>query len=131
AALALAARLARHSGAILVLVRVVSFLSEYWPTINTTYPSLTEAAIEADLAEASAYLEDVASSEELRGLSIKTTAQYGQIVPTILSVATSYTSDLIVMCSHGSAGMIHWMVGSVAEKTARHSPIPVLIVREG
>jgi len=131
AALLLAARLAHQSGATLVLVRVVSVLSEYWPTIGTAYPSLTESAVEADLAEASAYLEDVASTRELAGLCVKTAVHYGPVVPTILSVATSYASDLIVLSSHGSAGMIHWMMGSVAEKIARHATLPVLVVREG
>jgi nucleotide-binding universal stress UspA family protein len=131
AALPLAARVAHQTGATLVLVRVVSVLSEYWPTINTAYPSLTEAAVETDLAEASAYLEEVASTRELAGLSVKTAVHYGPVVPTILSVATSYTSNLIVLCSHGSAGMIHWMMGSVAEKIARHATAAVLVVREG
>jgi nucleotide-binding universal stress UspA family protein len=131
AALPLAARLAHHNGATLVLVRVVSVLSEYWPTISTAYPSLTESAVEADMAEASAYLKEVAASRELAGLCIKTTVHYGPVVPTILSVATSYASNLIVLSSHGSAGMIHWMMGSVAEKIARHATIPVLVVREG
>lgn len=130
-ALPLAARIAQQSGATLVLVRVVSVLSEYWPTISTAYPSLTESAVEADLAEASTYLEEVASTGELAGLSVKTTVHYGPVVPTILSVATSYASNLIVLCSHGSAGMIHWMMGSVAEKIARHATVPVLVVREG
>jgi nucleotide-binding universal stress UspA family protein len=68
---------------------------------------------------------------ELAGLCVKTTVHYGPVVPTILSVATSYASNLIVLSSHGSAGMIHWMMGSVAEKIARHATIPVLVVREG
>lgn len=131
AALPLASRLAHHTGATLVLVRVVSVLSEYWPTISTAYPSLTEAAVEADLAEASAYLQEVASMKELAGICIKIAVHYGPVVPTVLSVAASYASNLIVLSSHGSAGMIHWMMGSVAEKIARHAAIPVLVVREG
>lgn len=130
AALPFAAHIAQQAGATLVLVRVVSALSEYWPTISTAYPSLTEAAVEADLAEASAYLEEVASSGELAGLRVKTAVHHGPVVPTILSVATSYACNLIVLCSHGSAGMIHWMMGSVAEKIARHATVPVLVVRE-
>jgi nucleotide-binding universal stress UspA family protein len=131
AALPLAARIAHQGPATLVLVRVVSVLSEYWPTVSTAYPSLTEAAVEADLAEASVYLEEVASARELAGLCVKTAVHYGPVVPTILSVATSYASNLIVLCSHGSAGMIHWMMGSIAEKIARHATVPVLVVREG
>jgi nucleotide-binding universal stress UspA family protein len=128
--LPIAARIARNTGANLVLVRVVSFLSEYQPTIITHYPSMLQAAMEADLEEAAAYLERIASSAELAGISVKTTVQFGAIAPTILSVANSYASDLIIICSHGSTHMIHWMMGSIAEKIARHSSIPVLVVRE-
>lgn len=131
AALPFAAHIAHQTGATLVLVRVVSVLSEYWPTISTAYPSLTEAAVEADLAEASTYLEETASSGELAGLCIKVVVHHGPVVPTILSVAAFYACDLIVLCSHGSAGMIHWMMGSAAEKIARHASVPVLVVREG
>lgn len=130
AALPVAARIARQTGAALVLVRVVSFLSEYWPAMTTTQPSLVQAVVETDLEEATAYLEKVAALPVLADLTVKTTAQFGPPAPTILAVAVSYNSDLIVLCSHGSAGMIHWMMGSVAEKIARYSSIPVLVVRE-
>lgn len=130
AALPMAARIAQNSNARLVLVRVVSSVSEYWPSMATSYPSMVQAAVETDLEEATAYLEHVASSQALAGIPVKTSAQFGPAVPTILSVAKSYQADLIVLCSHGSAGMIHWVMGSVAEKIARHSPIPVLVLRE-
>jgi nucleotide-binding universal stress UspA family protein len=130
AALPVARRIAQHTGATLVLVRIVSFLSEYWPATVTTYPSLAQAVVETDLAEANAYLETIASLDELVGITVRTTAQFGPPAPTILAVAIAYQSDLIVLCSHGTAGMIHWMMGSVAEKIARHAMIPVLVVRE-
>ncbi len=38
--------------------------------------------------------------------------------------------DLIVMCSHGRTGFKRWTLGSVAQKVARHSPLPVLLLRE-
>lgn len=128
--LPVARRIARKTGATLVLVQVVSFLSEYWPAITTAHPSLAQAVIETDVAQATAYLEKVAAAPEMAGIAVKTTAQFGQPVPTILAVALSYNCDLMVLCSHGSAGMIRWMVGTVAEKIARHATIPVLIVRD-
>lgn len=65
AALPLAGRIARQTGAALVLVRLVSFLSEYWPTMTSAQPSLAQAVMEADLAVATEYLENVAASAEL------------------------------------------------------------------
>lgn len=54
--------------------------------------------------------------------------------PTILEMAggdRGLPIDLIVLCSHGETGFKRWAVGSVAQKVARHSPVPVLILREG
>jgi nucleotide-binding universal stress UspA family protein len=37
--------------------------------------------------------------------------------------------DLVVIATHGRTGLRHIMMGSVAEKTVRHSSIPVLTVK--
>jgi nucleotide-binding universal stress UspA family protein len=38
-------------------------------------------------------------------------------------------ADLIVMSTAGRTGLSHLIVGSVAEKVVRHSPVPVLTLR--
>lgn len=37
--------------------------------------------------------------------------------------------DSIVMATHGRTGLKHLLIGSVAEKVVRHSPVPVLTIR--
>ncbi len=37
--------------------------------------------------------------------------------------------DLIVMPTQGRTGLSHLLIGSVAEKVVRHSPVPVLTLR--
>lgn len=37
--------------------------------------------------------------------------------------------DLIVMATHGRTGLPHIIMGSVAEKVVRHSPVPVLTIK--
>ena len=37
--------------------------------------------------------------------------------------------DLVVMSTTGRSGLAHLLIGSVAEKVVRHSPIPVLTMR--
>lgn len=37
--------------------------------------------------------------------------------------------DSIVMATHGRTGLEHLLIGSVAEKVVRHSPVPVLTIR--
>lgn len=47
----------------------------------------------------------------------------------ILAAAHDEKADLIVLGTHGRHGVGRVLLGSVAEKVARLSPIPVLIVR--
>ncbi len=129
--LPMAARLARNTKGMLVLVRVVSLATDYWPAITTPYPSMAQAAVDGELAEAESYLATIASSPELAGVAVKTVTQFGPVASTILSVASSYAADLIMICSHGYSGVTRWLIGSIAEKIARYATTPVLILREG
>jgi nucleotide-binding universal stress UspA family protein len=47
----------------------------------------------------------------------------------ILKAIPGVGADLVVMATHGRSGVLHAIVGSVAEKIVRHSPVPVLTVR--
>ncbi len=46
----------------------------------------------------------------------------------ILKTAEIWGADLLVMGTHGRTGLIHLLVGSVAEYVVRHSKIPVMVV---
>ncbi|MGH8593323.1 MAG: universal stress protein [Gammaproteobacteria bacterium] len=46
----------------------------------------------------------------------------------IVRAAEEGGADLIVMGTHGRTGLAHLLMGSVAERVARSSPIPVLTV---
>ena len=61
AVLPIAARLAHNTNGTLVLVRVVSFATDYWPAIATPYPSTMQTAVDEEMKEATTYLEKVAS----------------------------------------------------------------------
>jgi nucleotide-binding universal stress UspA family protein len=47
----------------------------------------------------------------------------------ILAAAARTKADLIVMGTHGRRGMSHALLGSIAEKIVRSSPVPVLTIR--
>jgi nucleotide-binding universal stress UspA family protein len=47
----------------------------------------------------------------------------------IVRYAKDQDIDLIVMGTHGRTGLVHALIGSVAEKVVRKSPCPVLTVR--
>lgn len=48
---------------------------------------------------------------------------------TIVQTAEEMKADLIVMGTHGRTGLMHLLLGSVAERVVRLSPIPVLTLR--
>jgi nucleotide-binding universal stress UspA family protein len=47
----------------------------------------------------------------------------------IVRFALENNSDLIVIGTHGRTGLVHALIGSVAEKVVRKAPCPVLSVR--
>jgi nucleotide-binding universal stress UspA family protein len=48
----------------------------------------------------------------------------------ILSAVEEVAADVVVMGTHGRRGVTHALLGSVAEKIVRLSPVPVLTVRD-
>lgn len=53
----------------------------------------------------------------------------GTPAETIVDVASTQGADLIVIGTHGRRGLSHALLGSVAEKVVRLSPVPVLSKR--
>lgn len=129
-ALPVAARIARASGASLILVRVLITLEEpeWGPTRGVPFDH--QVITDKERAEAAAYLSDVERRTDLEGLGITTVVAEGDAAQNILSMAQDRKADLIVMNSHGYTGFKRWVLGSVAEKVARHSTAPVFILRD-
>lgn len=129
-ALPVAARLARASGGTVSLVRVLNTEPASLPSAGGK-PNLVQTISESDRVMADSYLKEVTASDTLKGIPVKTEVAVGLVAPTILSVAATHFADIIVICSHGFTGVSRWVLGSVAEKVARYSAIPVLVLREG
>lgn len=49
----------------------------------------------------------------------------------IVDYATGNKIDMIVIATHGRTGLLHTLIGSVAEKVIRYSKVPVLVVTQG
>ncbi|MBB5379018.1 nucleotide-binding universal stress UspA family protein [Deinococcus metalli] len=47
----------------------------------------------------------------------------------ILREAAALNADLIVMATHGRAGLAHFILGSVAERVVHAADVPVLLIR--
>ena len=127
-AITVAAHIAHSTGGSVVLVQAVTIPFAYGPYIGTT--SSAAETMDAGLDDTNKYLDSLASSELLENIETDTKALYGSAAPTVISTAQAYNADLIVMTSQGKTGLKRWVSGSVAQKIAWHSPMPVLVLHE-
>jgi len=77
------------------------------------------------------YLSRVAEALKKSGIAAETAIAritHVSAAGEILNYATENGVDLIVMSTHGKSGSSRWHFGSVSNKVAGHSAIPVLIV---
>lgn len=77
------------------------------------------------------YLSRVAETLKQSGIAVETAITnitHGSAAGEILNYATENGVDLIVMSTHGKSGSSRWHFGSVSDRVASHSAIPVLIV---
>ena len=129
-AVPIAARIAQASGGSVILLRVAAIPIEI-ETEKKPPEIYSQAAFDKGIADTKSYLEGVAQAEVLKGVKTETGVVTGAIAPSILSAIQSLHADLVVMCSHGFTGFKRWALGSVAHKIAPHSPVPVLVLRDG
>lgn len=64
------------------------------------------------------------------GIEVSVLFKEGNPSTEIVQTAQEINAGLIVLGTHGRTGLSHVLMGSVAERVARHAPCPVLIVRE-
>ncbi|MEI9941905.1 MAG: universal stress protein [Pseudomonadota bacterium] len=75
-----------------------------------------------------ARLEEATTQLKLRFPAAKSLLRAGVPWEEVLGAATQVNADLIVMGTHGRRGLERALLGSVAEKVVRMSPVPVLTV---
>ncbi len=75
-------------------------------------------------------LEAVAAEHAASGVTCEVVLRLGKPYQEIAATAREYQVDLVVITTHGYAGLTHVLLGSTAERVVRHSPCPVLVVRD-
>ncbi|GCE07943.1 universal stress protein [Dictyobacter aurantiacus] len=121
-ALPIAARIARIFGGSLVIMQSIM------PSQTTA--RYATGVTEKARASATHYLEMVKQSKDLAGVPVTPEIFIGPPEEMIFAATRLHQNDLIVMCSKGQTGLKRWVLGSVAQKVARSSPIPVLVLRD-
>ncbi|KPV54409.1 hypothetical protein SE17_03925 [Kouleothrix aurantiaca] len=133
-ALALAGVMARAFAAELELVLVIptlTTLSDERAAAGLLLPTTMRAIL--DLAEQGAvdYLHPIVAAWQAAGVAVTAEVARGDPVPTVLNLAADHDADLIVMASHGRAGLDAILAGSVAPRIAGRVGRPLLLVRAG
>lgn len=125
-AVGVAVDLAKVLGASLTIVHVYDAPvyaysgAPFMPIVDTA-PAIERAAQQM--------LDRVAAETKPRLPDVKAVLRRGRAWEEILGTAKELGADLIVMGTHGRKGLPHVLLGSVAEKVVRLSPVPVLTVR--
>ena len=128
-ALTTALDLAHRLGADLHLVHVIHIppyvyhggvYGEVPPPIDTS--TMRDAAFRS-LAEVADEIPDASCRLEIH------VVDGAGVAETLQRAAEDLRADLIVMGTHGRTGLAHVFLGSVAERTLRRAPCPVLTVR--
>lgn len=121
-AVELAVSLARHGGAALTVVHAceIPVFPEGLPPVDYVTPITTAAGKKLD---------DLVTALRDRCPDARRVLKVGAPWQEILAAAAEAGADLVVVGTHGRRGLAHAMLGSVAERVVRLSPVPVLTVR--
>jgi nucleotide-binding universal stress UspA family protein len=121
-----AARLARMTGARLVIVSAFSDLHPYREHI--------ESSGREDLINLGAVADQLlmrAAAAEGDDLETETVSRQGDPAQVLADVAKEENAQLIVVGDRGLSGVERFLLGSVSHKVSHHAPCSVLIVRDG
>jgi len=124
-ALDYAVELARMQGAELILLHVFAVLP--------AYPEMASAQLAAIFEEQRRWVEDELEQRAQRaratGVLMRPLVRTGSPAAMIAQTAQEEGADMVVVGTHGRSGLDRLMLGSVAERTVRIAPCPVLVVK--
>lgn len=122
-ALPLAARLARASDGMLILVRAIAALPE-----TGTESHLFQTAVQEEREEAQRYLTHIASSHQVAGLPVVVSVHQRPVVAAIQAAIDTYRTDLIVSCglmnSLGPSSFFATLAGQISQRFS----VPLLLL---
>ena len=114
----------------------IEISSKWDATLHILYVVDTRLArsgplLETLRGEGSQTVRDVEVTGTQAGLTVVTEIVEGNPHEEILDYVTDHGIDMVIMGTHGRTGLDRVVMGSVAERVVRRSPVPVLTVRSG
>ena len=125
-ALPFAEDLAKALGASLVVMHAIVPTAIAYPGAEPV--AIPQSVITDIEASAHAFARGIAGELTARGLKAKPVVLTGPAAEAIVEAAEAERADVIVMSTHGRAGVERLLLGSVAEAVVRRSPVPVTLV---
>ena len=116
---------ARHSGAELILLKVV----EPFAHARGLSAAHLDQIRQQTRIWADKYLGGIAADVEQQGIMVQAVTVDGRPHSGIAEYAEANEVDLIVMSTRGQSGLSRWLMGSVADRVVRGAMVPVLLVR--
>ncbi len=113
---------------LLTVVPTLSTLSPDQSPASLLLPSATDAMLDISEESSAEYLKNHIRKLEKMGLTVEGDVERGDPVDCILEVAVEKDMDLIVLATHGKAGLEAFFAGSVASKVITDSTIPLLLI---
>jgi nucleotide-binding universal stress UspA family protein len=109
--------LARHAAEVLLLQVAPSYAPDFHFAVPGQHGTVT------------AYVRKRAFELINAGIPARAIVRHGFAAEQILDTAATEGATMIAMSTHGRTGLSRFVLGSVAEKVLRASPLPVLVVR--
>jgi nucleotide-binding universal stress UspA family protein len=127
----IAGELALRMGAALHLVHVVQTVGTLRgerAAAASLLPATTQAMLDMMTASALEYLEEKASVWRAQGLAVTIEVRRGEVARELARAAADADCDMIVLGTHGRAGMGAFWSGSAAPKVIGQTRLPILFV---
>jgi universal stress protein A len=126
-----AADFARRASAELSVLYVWETMPHFAPTLLVTTPSGPRPLMDIVRDSASAEMKQfISCSRVTDSVPFETYVDSGHAASKILEWIAKRHFDLVIVGTHGRGGIKHWVLGSVAERIVRLSPVPVITVPE-
>ena len=112
-------------------LKVVSVNEPALPVSDVAWVSPMIAATDDErAAEIKKTLDKLIADQVPSGVRAEAKVLIGNPVDAIVDYARESNADLIISCTHGRGGLSHVLMGSTAEALVRHSPCPVLTLKQ-
>lgn len=129
-ALALVRKICSQKFCEIILVEATDDAKIPYPVRDSPMYGTRYIAPEYSIGQTDQFLDEAAKSSSTWADAVRVFSEPGAPEQIIVDIAEKEEVDLIVMVTHGYAGLERLLLGSVTEKVIRSAPCPVLAIRD-